>query len=112
MRHARYILHFFCAAAVCSWLFPQILFRDCIRAVFPGTDGKAACAEETKGGDVCTEGTDDRSACAEGTEGGDVCADAGALWDQNCALTQEDYLDLFHIDKSRYKIAWKFFGND
>ena len=24
-------------------------------------------------------------------------------------LTEEDYLDLFHLEKSDYKVTWKFF---
>lgn len=36
----------------------------------------------------------------------------GSKKESERALTEEDFIDLFRLQKSNYKVTWKFFQND
>lgn len=69
------------AAFACSWLLPQIFFRDCVRVVFPQNK---EIREEADAGTNRSMGMES-------------------------ALDEDDFLNLFDFQKSPYKVTWKFF---
>lgn len=85
------MIRLFCAlsaAFACSWLLPQIFFRDCVRVVLPQNKEIREEADEK------TNRTTNERETAQTYES---------------TLDEDDFLNLFDFQKSPYKVTWKFF---